>query len=162
MKEPKYTSNTTLRDARNIARYGTTAKKSLARAALLLWPCERELKAAEAAWDSIIKDIENLRHLETFARKQLFRFTAGLDPTFIRDRARFLDKIKALLADYLVAFTAAVKRRGLALNLHGLAKAGYEREYANADRKTRHGLHELRCRLNRARLMTSGLSGLLN
>jgi hypothetical protein len=146
MKALKYNPGMTLREAGLVARYGAIARKSLARAALLLWPCELELKAAEAAAAEIIKDIDELRHTEAFARKQLFRFTAGLDPTFIRNRARLLKSVTELLAKYSLALSSAEKRRKLAKELHDRAKTEYDREHANADRKVRYGMKELRAR----------------
>jgi len=135
-----------LREAALVSRYGPIAKSKLAEAALMLWPCERRLQQAEEAFSEILQDLQRLGELEAFAKKQLYRCNAGLDPTWLRDRARVMDKINALKPELLVAAHPAWKGRTVAQSMHDHAVARYNKTCVLAGRKARHGLAELRRR----------------
>jgi len=135
-----------LREAALVSRYGPIAKSKLAVAALTLWPCERRLKQAETTFNEILSDLKRLSEIEAFAKKRLYRFTAGLDPTWVRDRARVMDKIHALKPDLLAAATRTWKGLTIAMTMYHHAVTRYNKECVLAGRQARHGLAELRRR----------------
>jgi hypothetical protein len=147
-KTKKYAAPMTLGQARSVATCGPLAGTKLAQAALLLWPCEKELDQAETGLAETLHSFDDLVEMEYSAIKRLWKFNAGMSPDFLRRRSKLINEINKLRAKYIVLIDRAEQRRALALELRDKAKVGYDREYNDADRKTRHGLKELRTRYN--------------
>ena len=146
MKSKSKYQDLSLREATLVSRYGPIAKNKLAQAALMLWPCEPQLKQAEEAWSEILADLQRLREIEASAKRHLYRCNAGLSPQFVRDRARLMDELNILKAELLIAARRAWKGRTVAQSMHNHAVARYNKACVLAGRKARHGLAELRRR----------------
>jgi hypothetical protein len=140
-----YEKGMSLREAMLVSKYGTLANTRLAAAALQLWRLETQLEKVEKVFSELIKNLDELRHAKRDMRR-LWKFS-GLKPDFIYRRDKALTGIVEAIDDCLSMTRKIWKGRCVIQSLRDKVRAKFDFEYEVAARHVKHGLPDLKRRL---------------